>query len=143
MTKEPAGNRGPERARAQPDELGAGELPPREDSRSPAEMRRAIGAILASATDYAIFTLDTAGTVTSWNVGAERLMGWTEAEAIGLDGRRLFTPEDRDSVTTLVWANPRSLATTYGITFVFFSSAYLDVSVQRVYFLIGCTRSSI
>ena len=36
------------------------------------------------------------------------------------------------AVTCLVWANPRSLATTYGITFVFFSSAYLDVSVQRV-----------
>ena len=36
------------------------------------------------------------------------------------------------AVTTLVWANPLSLATTYGITFVFFSSAYLDVSVQRV-----------
>ena len=34
--------------------------------------------------------------------------------------------------TTLVWANPSSLATTIGITFVFFSSAYLDVSVQRV-----------
>jgi hypothetical protein len=38
----------------------------------------------------------------------------------------------RLAVTSLVWANPRSLATTYGITFVFFSSAYLDVSVQRV-----------
>ena len=37
----------------------------------------------------------------------------------------------------MVWANPRSLATTYGITFVFFSSAYLDVSVQRVYSPIG------
>ena len=36
------------------------------------------------------------------------------------------------AVTTLVWTFPRSLATTYGITFVFFSSAYLDVSVQRV-----------
>ena len=36
------------------------------------------------------------------------------------------------AVTTLVWALPRSLATTYGITFVFSSSAYLDVSVQRV-----------
>lgn len=38
----------------------------------------------------------------------------------------------KNAVTSLVWANPRSLATTYGITFVFFSSAYLDVSVQRV-----------
>jgi hypothetical protein len=36
------------------------------------------------------------------------------------------------AVTTLVWANPLSLATTHGITFVFSSSAYLDVSVQRV-----------
>ena len=36
------------------------------------------------------------------------------------------------AVTLLVWANPLSLATTHGITFVFFSCAYLDVSVQRV-----------
>lgn len=32
----------------------------------------------------------------------------------------------------MVWANPRSLATTYGITIVFSSSRYLDVSVPRV-----------
>ena len=36
------------------------------------------------------------------------------------------------SACTPVWAPPRSLAATYGITFVFFSSAYLDVSVQQV-----------
>ena len=36
------------------------------------------------------------------------------------------------AVTTLVWAVPRSLAATSGITFVFFSSGYLDVSVPRV-----------
>ena len=34
--------------------------------------------------------------------------------------------------TTLVWADPISLATTLGITLVFSSSAYLDVSVRRV-----------
>ena len=34
--------------------------------------------------------------------------------------------------TILVWADPRSIATTRGITFVFFSSGYLDVSVLRV-----------
>ena len=34
--------------------------------------------------------------------------------------------------TYLVWANPSSLAATMGITVVFFSSAYLDVSVQQV-----------
>ena len=32
----------------------------------------------------------------------------------------------------LVWPSPRSLATTCGITLVFFSSSYLDVSVRRV-----------
>ena len=31
-----------------------------------------------------------------------------------------------------VWAVPRSLATTCGITFVFFSYGYLDVSVPHV-----------
>ena len=36
------------------------------------------------------------------------------------------------ALTAPVWANPRSLATTCGITFVFFSSGYLDVSVPRV-----------
>ena len=38
------------------------------------------------------------------------------------------TPETK----SLVWALPISLAATLGISFDFFSSAYLDVSVQRV-----------
>ncbi|MEG4988310.1 PAS domain-containing protein [Microcoleus sp. BR0-C5] len=50
--------------------------------------------ILDSAKDYAIFTLDTDGQVTSWNVGAERLLGYAEAEIVGLHGRIIFTPED-------------------------------------------------
>ena len=41
--------------------------------------------------------------------------------------------------TTLVWAVPRSLATTSGITFVFFSYGYLDVSVPHVRFPYGMT----
>jgi hypothetical protein len=36
------------------------------------------------------------------------------------------------ALTAMVWALPRSLATTCGITFVFSSSGYLDVSVPRV-----------
>ena len=46
--------------------------------------------------------------------------------------------------TSTVWAVPRSLATTCGITVVFSSSSYLDVSVQRVRsssevpLLVGC-----
>ena len=37
-----------------------------------------------------------------------------------------------NNIMNLVWASPISLATTFGITVVFFSSGYLDVSVPRV-----------
>ena len=41
------------------------------------------------------------------------------------------------AATPQVWALPLSLATTRGITIVFSSSAYLDVSVQQVRLPIG------
>jgi PAS domain S-box-containing protein len=43
--------------------------------------------ILDSATDHAIFTVDRDGMVTTWNPGAERLLGYTDSEIIGEDGR--------------------------------------------------------
>ena len=45
------------------------------------------------------------------------------------------------AVTKLVWANPRSLATTNGITIVFSSYGYLDVSVHHVCPLAGTIPS--
>ena len=51
--------------------------------------------ILDSATDYAIFTLDREGVVTTWNWGAERLLGYKDSEIIGQNSRIIFTPEDR------------------------------------------------
>jgi PAS domain S-box-containing protein len=39
--------------------------------------------IIESAKDYAIFTLDLNGTIASWNSGAQRVLGYTDAEAIG------------------------------------------------------------
>ncbi len=53
-------------------------------------------AILESATDYAILTIGSDGRVASWNAGATNLLGWGEAEALGMDSRLLFTPEDRE-----------------------------------------------
>ena len=50
--------------------------------------------ILESAVDYAIFTMDRDGRVTTWNSGAERLLGYTEEEIVGRDARIIFTPED-------------------------------------------------
>ena len=51
--------------------------------------------VVDSLVDYAIFTLDCDGRVTSWNAGAERTFGYARDEAIGLDAAVLFTPEDR------------------------------------------------
>lgn len=43
---------------------------------------------------YAIFTLDANGRVASWNSGAERLLGFTEAEVIGRHASCLSPQED-------------------------------------------------
>jgi hypothetical protein len=42
-----------------------------------------------------------------------------------------------------VWANPRSLAATYGITIVFFSLGYLDVSVPPVRSMYLCIQYTV
>src|SRR5437867_2285005 len=53
-------------------------------------------AIYASATDYAIITMDNAGLVTSWNPGAEKLLGYRRNEIVGQSGSVIFTQVDRD-----------------------------------------------
>ena len=45
--------------------------------------------------DYAIFLMDADGIVTSWNLGAEHILGYTEAEILGRDAGKFFTTEDR------------------------------------------------
>src|ERR1700722_13108463 len=45
-------------------------------------------------TDYAIYMLDSAGLVTSWNRGAERFKGYNEGEIIGEHFSRFYTEED-------------------------------------------------
>jgi PAS domain S-box-containing protein len=45
--------------------------------------------------DYAIYMLDAAGLVTSWNRGAERFKGYSESEIIGQHFSRFYTEEDR------------------------------------------------
>jgi PAS domain S-box-containing protein len=46
-------------------------------------------------TDYAIYTLDPQGRVTSWNAGAVRIKGYTDDEIIGQNFSRFFTEDDR------------------------------------------------
>jgi PAS domain S-box-containing protein len=50
--------------------------------------------IVQSALDYAIFTTDAAGIVTTWPPGAMEVFGWSAEEIIGQSGERLFVPED-------------------------------------------------
>ena len=48
-----------------------------------------------SVVDYAIFTCDLEGRINSWNVGAQRMFGFEESEALGRPVDIIFTPEDR------------------------------------------------
>jgi PAS domain S-box-containing protein len=52
--------------------------------------------LLEGVRDYAIFMLDANGYIASWNVGAERILGYREAEIIGQPFLRLFTSEAVD-----------------------------------------------
>jgi PAS domain S-box-containing protein len=51
--------------------------------------------VITSATDYAIFTLDSDRRITGWSPGAEAVFGYTEAEVLGRPVDLFFTPEDR------------------------------------------------
>lgn len=53
--------------------------------------------ILESAADYAIFTFDSEGHLSSWNAGARRILGYDEEEIIGRDARILLTPEEQEA----------------------------------------------
>jgi PAS domain S-box-containing protein len=50
---------------------------------------------IESVTDYAIFTMDIDGHIDSWNIGAQRLFGYSDHEVMGRPGEIVFTPEDR------------------------------------------------
>jgi PAS domain S-box-containing protein len=47
--------------------------------------------------DYAIFMLDPAGYITTWNAGAERIKGYTDGEILGKHFSVFYTPEDLES----------------------------------------------
>ena len=50
--------------------------------------------LIDSVRDYAIFRIDPTGRATTWNEGVRRVLGFDEAEFVGANFRRLFTPED-------------------------------------------------
>src|SRR5262245_2622471 len=60
----------------------------------PSDDEQGIRALLDNIRDYAIFMLDPEGRIVSWNEGARRIKGYTEAEILGRHISRFYTPED-------------------------------------------------
>src|SRR3954469_5189723 len=58
---------------------------------NPADIPRLL---VESVRDYAIFALDAAGHVSSWNIGAERLKGYTRSEILGRHFSVFYPPQD-------------------------------------------------
>jgi len=50
--------------------------------------------IMRSIVDHAVVTMDADGMITSWNEGAERILGWSEDEIIGRSADVFFTDAD-------------------------------------------------
>jgi PAS domain S-box-containing protein len=66
------------------------------------EQVRLLAAGVAAARDCAVFLLDRKALVTTWNVGAEALLGYTEAEMVGQHVFRLYEQETSSGWRT--WA---------------------------------------
>lgn len=60
------------------------------------ELAEELNLLIDSAHGHAIYMLDPSGRVTLWNEGAERLTGWTEAEAVGTHGALFYPPEAKE-----------------------------------------------
>jgi PAS domain S-box-containing protein len=59
-----------------------------------AEVNARFRLLVEGVRDYALFTIDLVGRVTSWNQGAERMLGYHEAGIVGQTFSRIFTAED-------------------------------------------------
>jgi two-component system CheB/CheR fusion protein len=51
--------------------------------------------LIEGAKDFAMLMMDPGGRIMSWNAGAERVLGFSAADAIGESSALIFTPEDR------------------------------------------------
>src|SRR5688500_478007 len=61
---------------------------------TPAEIEMWSRAMIRSTPDFAVLFVDLRCSVGAWLGAAERLFGYTEAEAVGMPFQQLFTPED-------------------------------------------------
>lgn len=58
-----------------------------------AQQERLLASVVRAVKDYAIFMLDPAGNIITWNQGAERLNGYSSEEAIGKNFNMFYPPD--------------------------------------------------
>lgn len=73
----------------------SGSVPSRPAGGSAQQFDQVFRVMVESLSDYAFYMLDTEGRVVTWNRGAERIKGYSEAEVIGQSNEIFFTTEDR------------------------------------------------
>jgi PAS domain S-box-containing protein len=61
------------------------------------ESERSFRLLVEGVTDYALYMLDPNGFVTSWNVGGQRIKGYSPEEIVGQHFSRFYTETDRAS----------------------------------------------
>jgi len=59
------------------------------------ESERSFRLLVEGVADYALYMLDLSGTVTSWNIGGERIKGYSPEEILGQHFSRFYTETDR------------------------------------------------
>jgi two-component system CheB/CheR fusion protein len=74
------------------------------------ESRQWLRLIVENAQDFAIISMDLERKITTWNPGAERLLGYMESEVIGRAADIIFVPEDR-AANACEWEMQTALAT--------------------------------
>ncbi|HEX2328140.1 MAG TPA: PAS domain-containing sensor histidine kinase [Candidatus Angelobacter sp.] len=72
--------------------LGFGKITRDITERREAELRYRL--LIEGVSDYAIYSLDPTGVITSWNAGAERIKGYSTDEILGRHFSTFYTPED-------------------------------------------------
>ncbi|MEZ0494549.1 diguanylate cyclase domain-containing protein [Kineococcus sp. TBRC 1896] len=75
-----------------------------------AQAHELLANVLRGATEHAIVAVDTAGVVTVFSEGAQRMLGWTEQEMLGGDGLALHDPAEVQAVAAaLGLTDPRQI----------------------------------
>jgi PAS domain S-box-containing protein len=75
--------------------IGFGKVTRDITERREAELRYRL--LIEAVTDYAIYSLDPEGNITSWNSGAQRIKGYSNEEIIGSHFSRFYTKEDAEA----------------------------------------------